>query len=80
MSRRRTNDVQHSLLILGQAIRLRREDIGLSQDDLGHLSGLHRTYVGGVERGERNLTLGSLLTLCHALQLTPHELLERARL
>lgn len=65
---------------VGCVIRRRREDIGLSQEELGHLCDLHRTYVGSVERGERNLTLSSLLAIAQALQLAPHELLRRAKL
>lgn len=78
----RTNghDLRQSLVELGGVIRRRREDIGLSQDDLGHLCGLHRTYIGSVERGERNLTLNSLISIARALQTVPHTLLERASL
>jgi len=65
---------------VGGVIRRRREDIGLSQEELGHLCDLHRTYIGSVERGERNLTLSSLLAIAQALQLAPHELLRRAKL
>ena len=65
---------------VGAVIRRRREDIGLSQEELGHLCDLHRTYIGSVERGERNLTLSSLLAIAQALQLAPHELLRRAKL
>jgi transcriptional regulator with XRE-family HTH domain len=65
---------------LGMAVRRRREDIGLSQDELGHLCGLHRTYIGSVERGERNVTLDSIVAIAAALQLNPHELLKRASL
>jgi transcriptional regulator with XRE-family HTH domain len=67
-----------SLAALGAVARKRREDIGISQDELGHLAGLHRTYIGSVERGERNITLASLIAICGALQLRPHELLQRA--
>ena len=63
---------------VGGVIRKRREDIGLSQDELGHLAGLHRTYIGSVERGERNVTLVSLIAICGALQMQPHELLRRS--
>lgn len=65
---------------IGAIIRNRREDLGLSQDELAHLCKLHRTYVGSVERGERNLTMGSLISFTRALQLHAHELLRRANL
>jgi transcriptional regulator with XRE-family HTH domain len=65
---------------LGAEIRARREALGLSQEELGHLSGLHRTYVGSVERAERNLTLSCLIRVAQALQLAAHELLARAGL
>lgn len=68
------------LQALGQAVRSRREAIGLSQEELGHLAGLHRTYVGGVERGERNTTLKCLARLSAALQLPAHDLLRRSGL
>lgn len=76
----RAPDLSQSLAELGVVVRRRREDVGLSQDELGHLCGLHRTYVGSVERGERNLSLSSLLAICRALQIPPHELLKRAKL
>jgi transcriptional regulator with XRE-family HTH domain len=76
----RAAKLRKALSDLGIMIRHRREDIGLSQDELGHLCGLHRTYIGSVERGERNLTMDSLISISGALQMNPHELLERASL
>jgi len=70
--------VKPILATVGAVVRRRREDLGLSQEELGHLAGLHRTYIGSVERGERNVTLSSLMTICAALQLEPHELLRRS--
>lgn len=67
-----------TLAAIGAVVRKRRDDIGLSQDELAHLAGMHRTYIGSVERGERNVTLGSLIAICSALQLQPHELLRRS--
>ena len=69
-----------ALNALGAVIRQRREAVGLSQEELGGLSSLHRTYIGSVERGERNLTLRCLIQIAAALQLTPHEILDRAGL
>jgi transcriptional regulator with XRE-family HTH domain len=80
MADKRKGSVSDPCASLGRAIRRRREDVGLSQEELGHLSRLHRTYVGSVERGERNLTLNSLIAISRALQLAPHQLLQRAEL
>jgi len=73
-----STDLSATLVSLGAVVRKRREAVGLSQDELGHLAGLHRTYIGSVERGERNVTVASLILICRALQMRPHELLERA--
>jgi transcriptional regulator with XRE-family HTH domain len=68
------------LRALALVIRQRRQALGLSQDQFGHRAGLHRTYVGGVERGERNITIISLCKIAGALQLEAHDLLEQAGL
>lgn len=65
--------------ILAANIRVYRKLKGLSQEGLADACGLHRTYVGSVERGERNVTLSSLEALGRALGvsvpqlLTPHD-------
>ncbi len=50
---------------------------GLSQDDLAARSGLHRTYVGGIERGERNPSLTNITRLADALGVSVAELVRR---
>ena len=55
---------------LGERVRKLRGRQGWSQEDLADNCGLHRTYVGSVERGERNVTLHSLDTLAQALEVT----------
>lgn len=52
----------------GQKVRERRQAIGLSQDAFAEKCGLHRTYVGAVERGERNITLINAERIANALE------------
>lgn len=54
--------------ILGQRIRARREQLGLSQEELAHVAGLDRSYVGRIERGKHNLTFVSLVRMARAMQ------------
>lgn len=55
-------------------IRLSRK---LSQEKLAELAGLHRTYVGSVERGERNISIDNIEVLAKALRVPPSALVER---
>jgi transcriptional regulator with XRE-family HTH domain len=64
------------LILFGKAIRRIREQKSLSQEALADLSHLHRTYIGGIERGERNIGLLNLLRLSKALKVLPSELLQ----
>lgn len=54
--------------ILGQRIRARRSELGLSQEGLANEAGLDRSYVGRIERGEHNLTFVALIKLCRAMK------------
>jgi transcriptional regulator with XRE-family HTH domain len=63
---------------LGQAIRDFRVSAGITQEGLADRSQLHRTYVGGIERGERNVSFANLLKLADALGVRPSELLARS--
>ena len=60
----------------GNRLRNLRRARGVSQEKLAELAGLHRTYVGDVERGERNISLVNLATLAQALQVSLSVLLE----
>jgi transcriptional regulator with XRE-family HTH domain len=59
----------------GLAVRSRRERLGISQEALAAIAGLHRTYIGSVERGERNVTLKNVSSLARALRTTASQLL-----
>lgn len=63
--------------IFGRNVRAARTKLGISQENLAELCGLHRTYVGSVERGERNITLVNAEKIAHALQTDLRELVGR---
>lgn len=60
---------------VGRAVRRIRAERGLSQEQLADSLGVHRTYMGGVERGERNLTLRSVERLADRLDVDVHVLI-----
>lgn len=62
----------------GQAVRERRDDLGLSQEKLGYRAALDRTYVSGIERGVRNPTMRIVWKLARALDTKPSTLLTEA--
>lgn len=64
------------LLRLGENIRQLRLSKGLSQEKLAELADLHRTYIGGVERGERNISLLNLIRLARVLEVPVTKLVE----
>lgn len=65
---------------LGAAVRAARTAAGLSQEALAAEAGLDRGYMGGIERGEHNLTLMNLCRISRALRVRPSALLVQASL
>jgi transcriptional regulator with XRE-family HTH domain len=61
---------------VGRNLRAYREARGLSQEAFADLVGVHRTYMGGLERGERNITLKSLERIAERLGVEPLSLLD----
>lgn len=68
----RTTDLNKRL---AHNLRLLRQELGLSQEALAERCGLHRTYIGAVERGERNVTLRTVERIGAALHVDPLDLL-----
>ena len=60
----------------GRRLRAFRLELGLSQEALADLAGIHRTYVGSVERGERNVALDNINALADALGVSPAVLVD----
>ncbi|EIP99129.1 putative transcriptional regulator with C-terminal CBS domains [Opitutaceae bacterium TAV1] len=68
------------LAVLGGAIRRGRKSLKLSQEDFAELCDLHRTYIGQIERGEKNISFINILRVSRALNRTPSQLFSEAGL
>lgn len=73
---RRKDQMSNIAAIIGQRIRAYRVGLGLSQEKLAELSGVHPTYIGQLERGEKNATLESIAKISAALGVSLSTLLE----
>jgi transcriptional regulator with XRE-family HTH domain len=74
MAKRRARGGGLQRIIADNVQRLRKAK-GLTQEELADVSGYHRTYVGGIERGEENITIAVLEALGGALGVEAHQLL-----
>jgi transcriptional regulator with XRE-family HTH domain len=70
MAKNRSMDGKLSAIV-GNNIKKYRKNLNMSQEELADKAGLHRTYIGGIERGERNITLDSLQVIASALNVAP---------
>ena len=61
--------------IVAANVRRFRQNMHLSQEQLADACGSHRTYIGAIERGERNITLATLSSLATALNVSPAKML-----
>jgi len=58
----------------GRAVRQQRQKLGVSQEEFADLCGLDRTYIGGIERGERNLSLVNIEKIARSFKVSLSEL------
>ena len=58
------------LFLFGKRVRDLRKKKDISQEELAHLSGLHRTYIGMIERAEKNITLKNIEKIANALEVS----------
>lgn len=61
---------------LARNMRRLRAKRGISQEELAELAGLHRTYIGSIERCERNVSIDNIAKLAAAFDISPSKLLE----
>lgn len=75
MAKKQITDLKRSSVLeaFGQAVRECRKAQGFSQESFAHYCGLDRSYMGGVERGERNITLTNIERIISALQMKPSD-------
>jgi transcriptional regulator with XRE-family HTH domain len=69
-------DKNYILLRFGRKVRMERERRRISQEKFGELAGVHRTYVGMIERGEKNITLLNIEKFAQALDVTLKQLMD----
>ncbi|MBO4996045.1 MAG: helix-turn-helix transcriptional regulator [Muribaculaceae bacterium] len=60
----------------GLKVQQRRKELGISQEELAYRAGVHRTYIGMIERAERNITLSNLKRIADALQVDIKDLFD----
>lgn len=77
MSRKQIDAPLQPQEAFGKAVRLRRHELELSQEELGTRCDLDRTYISGIERGERNPTIQTIWVFAEGLEIAPWVLLER---
>lgn len=64
------------LVKFGKKVREERTKLKLSQETLAHQAGVHRTYIGMIERGEKNITLENIEKIANALKLSIRDLVD----
>ncbi len=73
----RTNLMSKTILEqFGERVRAERLRQGISQEELAARSGVHRTYIGMIERAEKNITLKNIIKIAEALGVKPSSLLD----
>ncbi len=66
-------------MLFGRQVRILRSALNVSQEELADRAGVHRTYIGSVERGEANISLTNIVRIAQALKVPPSKLLEKIK-
>lgn len=75
-----SSEGKNELRQLGSALRRKREALDVSQEDFAEMADLHRTYIGQLERGEKNVSFVNVLRVANALKIRPSALFKDAGL
>lgn len=70
------DELEKSLELLGRKIRKLRQEKGLSQEEFAHIADIDRSYIGQIERGERNIAFSNILKVAKALGVKLSDLTE----
>lgn len=71
-----TNSISEINILFGKRVRELREKKNLSQEELANLTGFHRTYIGQIERAEKNITLKSIEKIANSFYINIKELFD----
>jgi transcriptional regulator with XRE-family HTH domain len=70
--------VSRAHVAFGAAVRTRRQELGFTQESLAAEAGLHRNYIGAIERGEQNIALNNILLVGRVLRISAADLVAEA--
>lgn len=70
-----TLETSQLVLVFARNVKTHRQQLGLSQEELAERAGVHRTYIGMLERAEKNVTIYNIERIARALEIFPYQLL-----
>lgn len=75
-----SNNNENINILFGKRIKECRTNLGISQEELGYMTGLHRTYIGHIERAEKNITLKNIEKIAKSLNIDIKDLFDFSNL
>ena len=75
-----SNNNENINILFGKRVKECRINLGISQEELGYMTGLHRTYIGHIERAEKNITLKNIEKIAKSLNIDIKDLFDFSNL
>lgn len=75
-----SNKNENINILFGKRVKECRTNLGISQEELGYMTGLHRTYIGHIERAEKNITLKNIEKIAKSLNIDIKDLFDFSNL